>query len=101
MDITLIVNAGSSSLKLQLFNQEAESFWKSSINWSPQTQTIGDLQKLFTEQLTKELGAPIAINQINAVGHRIVHGGDNFNGAVVIDARVKTELLQLRELVVG
>ena len=68
MDITLIVNAGSSSLKLQLFNQEAESFWKSSINWSPQTQTIGDLQKLFTEQLTKELGAPIAINQINAVG---------------------------------
>jgi len=98
MDITLIVNAGSSSLKLQLFNQEAESFWKSSINWSPQTQTIGDLQKLFTEQLTKELGAPIAINQINAVGHRIVHGGDNFNGAVVIDARVKTELLQLRRL---
>jgi acetate kinase len=56
------------------------------------------LQKLFTEQLTKELGAPIAINQINAVGHRIVHGGDNFNGAVVIDARVKTELLQLRRL---
>ncbi|MCP9795127.1 acetate/propionate family kinase [Synechococcus lacustris] len=98
MDITLIVNAGSSSLKLQLFNQEAESFWKSSINWSPQTQTIGDLQKLFAEQLTKELGAPIAINQINAVGHRIVHGGDNFNGAVVIDARVKTELLQLRRL---
>ena len=98
MDITLIVNAGSSSLKLQLFSQEAESFWKSSINWSPQTQTIGDLQKLFTEQLTKELGAPIAINQINAVGHRIVHGGDNFNGAVVIDARVKTELLQLRRL---
>lgn len=98
MDITLIVNAGSSSLKLQLFNQKAESFWKSSINWSPQTQTIGDLQKLFTEQLTKELGAPIAINQINAVGHRIVHGGDNFNGAVVIDARVKTELLQLRRL---
>jgi len=98
MDITLIVNAGSSSLKLQLFNQEAESFWKSSINWSPQTQTIGDLQKLFTEQLTKELGAPIAINQIDAVGHRIVHGGDNFNGAVVIDARVKTELLQLRRL---
>jgi acetate kinase len=98
MGITLIVNAGSSSLKLQLFNQEAESFWKSSINWSPQTQTIGDLQKLFTEQLTKELGAPIAINQINAVGHRIVHGGDNFNGAVVIDARVKTELLQLRRL---
>ena len=98
MDITLIVNTGSSSLKLQLFNQKAESFWKSSINWSPQTQTIGDLQKLFTEQLTKELGAPIAINQINAVGHRIVHGGDNFNGAVVIDARVKTELLQLRRL---
>lgn len=98
MDITLIVNAGSSSLKLQLFNQEAESLWKSSINWSPQTESIGDLQKLFTEQLTKELGASIAISQINAVGHRIVHGGDNFNGAVVIDARVKAELLQLRRL---
>ena len=94
MGITLIVNAGSSSLKLQLFNQASECFWKSSINLSPQDQTIGDLQKLFSERLA----AHIAMNQIDAVGHRIVHGGDNFDSAVVIDVRVKAKLLQLRRL---
>lgn len=46
------------------------------------------------EQLPPAQGAAA----IKAVGHRIVHGGDHFRSAVVLDAQVEHELEKLRRL---
>jgi acetate kinase len=66
----LVVNAGSSSLKLSLLGDHNEALWAGS-EW---------------EELPE---AP------DAIGHRVVHGGDRFHAAVRLDNEV---LAALREL---
>src|SRR6476619_595724 len=65
----LVVNAGSTSLKLDLVSPEEESRRIASYD-----QVIGDVE---------------------AVGHRIVHGGARFKAPVVIDEEVKGEIADL------
>ncbi len=68
----LAVNAGSSSLKVRL---------------------LGDGDELLAEADALEgLPAP------DAVGHRIVHGGETHRAAVVVDERVERELRELTAL---
>lgn len=40
----------------------------------------------------------VKLEEINAVGHRVAHGGEFFNKSVVIDADVKAKIEQLFEL---
>ncbi len=65
----LVVNAGSTSLKLDLVSPEEESRRIASYD-----QVIGDVE---------------------AVGHRIVHGGARFKAPVVIDEEVEGEIADL------
>ena len=65
----LVVNAGSTSLKLDLVSPEEESRRIASYD-----QVIGDVE---------------------AVGHRIVHGGARFKAPVVIDEEVEAEIADL------
>ncbi len=90
----LVVNAGSSSLKLTLL--------ASSDNGGDQDTTIA----------ARELEAPRAqvdgaalrkaldegLGDADAVGHRIVHGGESFREAVAIDTKVERALRELVEL---
>jgi acetate kinase len=69
----LVVNAGSSSLKVRLLEGE---------------DLIGSYEQIPTEI------APA----VEAVGHRIVHGGTRFTGPVVIDDVVEQQLHALAEL---
>jgi acetate kinase len=69
----LVVNAGSSSLKVRLLQGE---------------DLIGSY-----EQIPTHLGSVV-----QAVGHRIVHGGTRFTGPVVIDDAVEQQLHALAEL---
>jgi len=77
----LVVNAGSSSLKLRLLGPDDEV--EAAPDLSP-----GDG---FDEQLA-------AMPRPDAVGHRVVHGGDRFRDAVVIDDGVVAALRELTDL---
>ena len=83
----LVVNAGSSSLKLSVLD-DADSLLASETVDAP----VGRIDDA-------ALRAAISANSpIDAVGHRIVHGGTEFTQPVLIDARVLRRLEVLTDL---
>ncbi|MDQ2875762.1 MAG: acetate/propionate family kinase [Actinomycetota bacterium] len=84
----LVVNAGSSSLKLTLLDGEDRAL--ASRELAAPRATIAPLE--LRAALDGGLGAA------DVVGHRIVHGGERFRSAVLIDARVEAELRDLVDL---
>ena len=117
MTKVMAVNAGSSSLKFQLFNMPSEEVITSGIverigledgiftikyNGEKKTKTcpIPDHQ-VAVDMLLKALveeGVVKELNEINAVGHRIVHGGEYFNDSAVVDDDVIAKVEELCEL---
>ena len=106
----LVINAGSSSLKYQLINMADESVILKGV-CERITFTGGQLtQKTFDGRvcvikqdmpthkeameivlkamLDKENGALNSIDEISAVGHRVLHSGEDFHSSVVIDDEV-------------
>ena len=81
----LVVNAGSSSLKLRML--DAEDRLVGSLDLGAGPPDPGELASW-----TPVLG------RIDAVGHRIVHGGTRFTDSVVIDASVEDGLRALTDL---
>jgi len=82
----LVVNAGSSSLKLSLLDGLDEVIDRQDIaDWDG---TTGDLSDFVGRHL----------NRVDAVGHRVVHGGPNFDGPVLIDQTFRRRLNDLIEL---
>ena len=106
----LVINAGSSSLKYQLINMQDESVLAKGnveriglpeplLKHTPQGKDAieipGDFKnhveaiKKVIELLTdKEHGVIESMDEIAAVGHRVVHGGEQFSRSVVIDDEV-------------
>jgi acetate kinase len=83
----LVVNAGSSSLKLRVLDHDDSLVFSNDIA-APRGNAGGELIK----QAITDLGA------IDAVGHRIVHGGTEFSEPVVIDRDVENRLRALTDL---
>lgn len=84
----LVVNAGSSSLKLRLLDGENAILGEEELQ-APEAQIDG-------AALRRALGSPLA--GAEAVGHRIVHGGERFRSAVPIDADVEAAIRELTDL---
>ena len=106
----LVLNCGSSSIKYKLFDMEQktviaqggvekiglkDSFLlvklpngeKVQIDKEMPEHTVGI--ELILQTLTDEkLGCISSLNEINAVGHRVVHGGEKFNKSVLITDEV-------------
>lgn len=88
----LVINAGSSSIKYQLFNgQQAAPLASGLIDriGEPAAAVANHLQAL--EQVVAQLrssGALASLDQLTAIGHRVVHGGEQFSQPVLIDAEV-------------
>jgi acetate kinase len=83
----LTVNAGSTSLKLRLLARDDELLGRE------------DLATERGRPEAEELAAALdRLGPADAVGHRIVHGGDRFTGATPIDDRVAEELRALTPL---
>ena len=110
----LVINAGSTSLKFGLFEAEAqETLVSGAIDWpggdrrhakltirrrnDPETRSIVDVpdDRAATACAIRALGAE---HDIKAVGHRVVHGGTEFQGAVRVDERVKATIARLAGL---
>jgi acetate kinase len=85
----LTVNAGSSSLKLSLLAEGSEQ--PLAARELPAQAPGGELEQL-REALAGELASA------DCVAHRIVHGGERFRTAVLIDAQIRAELEQLTAL---
>jgi len=84
----LVVNAGSSSLKLTLLDDEDSTIDAQTLE-APRARVDPD-------ELRAALASPLG--EANAVGHRIVHGGERFRQAVRIDAGVRDALRGLVDL---
>jgi acetate kinase len=83
----LVVNAGSSSVKLTLLDH------------GDKLLAEHDIGALGAETMLRELASTVAsLPEPDAVGHRIVHGGERFRDAVLIDDRVEGALRELSDL---
>ncbi len=82
----LVVNAGSSSLKLRLLAPDDTVL--ETTDAPPPADDGGDA-------LAAEIGR---LGPIDAVGHRVVHGGKRFDGPVRIDEGVAREIEELTAL---
>lgn len=74
----LVVNAGSSSLKLRILDGADELVWSRDLS-------AGD-------------AVPRDLPAVDAVGHRVVHGGPDFTGPTLLDGAVRQRLEDLTEL---
>lgn len=118
--IVLVLNCGSSSLKYQLFDMKDESVLAKGL-----VERIGRSDAILThrpsgksqfrtvqpmlehgaaiQNVTKALTSPEHgvirdIREIEAVGHRIVHGGEKLNRTTLITPEVKEEIENCIEL---
>ena len=107
----LVINAGSSSLKYQLIDMDTEQVLAkglcerigiadSKLNHTPaggekiviaqDMKDHSDAIRMVLDALTDANHGVIAnMDEISAVGHRVVHGGETFSKSVIIDADVK------------
>ena len=116
----MVINCGSSSLKYQLINSDSEEVLakglcerigidgsaivhqpaggekvKSEIDMPNHTKAV----QLVIEKLTDpQVGVITSLEEIDAVGHRIVHGGERFAGSVVLDDEVLAVIEQCNDL---
>jgi len=107
----LVINAGSSSLKYQLFDMETEAIVakglcdRIGIDGSIKHTPVSNGKPVFSssiplpthaeaisaviEKLTSaDYGVISSLTEISAVGHRVVHGGRKFSESVLIDENV-------------
>ena len=116
----LVINCGSSSLKYQLIDSESEKVLAkglcerigidgSAITHQPaggEKVTVEtdmpshtEAVKLVIEKLTdKEVGVIRSLDEIGAVGHRIVHGGEKFASSVIITEEVLKQVEDCNDL---
>ena len=116
----LVINCGSSSLKYQLIDSQSEevlakglcerigiegsSVTHQKAGEGKKTEAVlmkdhTDAVKVVIEKLTDPAEGVIAsLKEIDAVGHRIVHGGEKFKGSVVIDDSVLETIAECNDL---
>ena len=116
----LVINCGSSSLKYQLINSDSEQVLAkglcerigidgsaithqkaggekqtTSAPMADHTQAV----KLVIEKLTDSaVGAVKSLDEIDAVGHRIVHGGEKFADSVLLTEEVMKAIEECNDL---
>ena len=115
----LVINCGSSSLKYQLIDMTNEDVLckglveRIGIEGSVLTHKINGekfvveeemkdhkkaLELVLDQLLHKDHGAIKSLDEISAVGHRVVHGGEKFNDSVVVNDEVLSEIRACIEL---
>jgi acetate kinase len=62
---------------------------KKSVKVTSHTEAV---ELIINDLLDKEIGSIANINEIEVIGHRIVHGGDRFSRSVLVTKEVKKEL---------
>lgn len=108
--VILVINSGSSSIKYKLYAVEKDVFLAEGV-----VEKIGEKQPTHTHKINnkeplkrkveaedhheaieliltilidKELGVIKSLEEISGIGHRVVHGGEEFSQSVLIDDKV-------------
>lgn len=112
----LVLNCGSSSIKYKLFETVTKevlaqggiekiglkgSFLKFALPSGEKVvlekdipeHTVG-IEFILDTLVSKEYGCIASLEEIEAVGHRVVHGGEKFNQSVLIDKAVKEKIIE-------
>lgn len=115
----LVINCGSSSLKFQLINSESEQVLAKGLcerigidgrlTYQPAggEKNVSDkampthteaIQFVIDALTDAETGVVKSLDEIGAVGHRVVHGGEKFTSSVVITDEVKAAIEECNDL---
>ena len=116
----LVINAGSSSLKYQVYDMTNESVLakglverigmdSSILNHKPtgkdEITEVSEIlehttaiRKVLDKLTHEEHGVMSSISEIQAVGHRVVHGGEAFKESALVTDEVKAEIRRLIDL---
>jgi len=115
----LVINAGSSSVKYHLYlmpqaevlamgfverigeeTSELSHFYHGKTYTVPaKIEDVEKAMELILQTLVdKEVGVLQKISEISAVGHRVVHGGEEFTDSVVIDEKVIASIEKFADL---
>lgn len=118
----LVVNAGSSSLKYQLIDMENESVLakgnceqigtESTFTHKVSADETKNIKALPMEMqdhaaalkivldtlVDAEHGVIGSVKEIDAVGHRVLHGGEKFSGSVLVDDKVEEAIRECFDL---
>ena len=115
----LVINCGSSSLKYQLINSESEAVLakglceRIGIDGRLTYQKAGcdkevtnaampthkeAIQMVLDALVNDKTGAIASLAEVNAVGHRVVHGGEKFASSVVINDEVLAAIEECNEI---
>lgn len=123
----LVVNGGSSSLKTSLYDlpegrvptRGPAPLWDAKVDWGRnpgqadiqiKTQEYGEHKQTLSIQSSREVLKPVldslwsgacavlqSADEIDVVGHRVVHGGRAFRETTVIDDRVRQGIAEMVE----
>ena len=116
----LVLNCGSSSIKYKLFDMDTQtvmvqggvekiglpdSFLQIKLNNGEKVKieqlmpehTVG-IQLILNSLVDEKIGCIASLEEIQAVGHRVVHGGEKFNKSVLITPEVKEMIVKCVEL---
>ncbi|MEN8966301.1 MAG: acetate kinase [Polaribacter sp.] len=115
----LVLNAGSSSLKYQVIEMPSkhvkcvglverigmeDAIFNHDKNGEEYHETMPilnhkiGLEKIADTLLDKKLGVINTVDEIEAVGHRVVHGGNKFSKTVIVTDDVKNSIRDLYDL---
>jgi len=116
----LVLNCGSSSIKYKLFDMEAQNVLaqggveKIGLNGSFLKMTLPNGNKVVLEGeilehqagieyilgviTSKKYGCIQSLDEIDAVGHRVAHGGEKFNSSVLITDEVIQKIIECIDL---
>ena len=116
----LVLNCGSSSIKYKLFDMDTHAVMvqggvekiglpdaflqiklangeKVKIEQPMPEHTVG-IHLILNSLVDEKIGCITSLDEIQAVGHRVVHGGEKFNQSVVITPEVKEMIVKCVEL---
>lgn len=115
----LVINCGSSSLKYQLINSDTEAVLAKGlcerigidgrlvyqlaghdkeITEAPMPTHKEGIQMVLDALVKPKTGAVKSLSEIDAVGHRVVHGGEKFAQSVVLNEEVLAKVEECNEL---
>ena len=115
----LVLNSGSSSLKYQVIDMETEktlasgyyerigterAFLTHKVNGekikieNPVKDHSEALKSVMEQLLNEKYGVIKSLDEIDSIGHRIVHGGEKFNTSVIIDDEVLKAIEECADL---
>jgi acetate kinase len=101
--IILVLNCGSSSVKYALYDWDGNSCLahgneeRLGESGRPETHLVA-VKSILDSLVSGESKVIDSIKSINAVGHRVVHGGDQFSRSVQIDDKVLQSIKDVADL---